>query len=176
MRISFQRTFAQFTENYLATHYSGGISSLGRFAGGPIIIVSGAIIMVLANANFQPGFFRFFSITVATVFIGYGFLRTIQPVFNLFLVWLRRESLFSKENAFVVMEISDNFLKVTEGIEEVELQFDQIKSVQHRTESTWILTEGDYLISIPRTGITSGDHEKFVAALEEILFVEEDEE
>jgi hypothetical protein len=175
MKISFQRTFAQFSENYLATHYGGGISSLSRLAGGPMLIVSGVLISVLANANLQSTFFRTLFVIIAILLIAFGFVRTLLPLFNLFLVWLRRDSLFSKEKGFVEMELTKEFLNVSEGPEKIKLKFDQIKSIQHLTESTWILTEGDYLISIPRDGLTSGNHEKFVAALEEILLVEEEE-
>ncbi len=138
-------------------------------------MVIGVIITVIANANLRSGFFRGLFGVIAILLIGFGFVRMLQPLFNLFLVWLRRDTLFSKENAFVEMELGEDSLRVSEGSEEIDLKIDQIKSIQHRTESTWILTEGDYLISIPRDGILSGDHEKFVAAIDELLF-EEDEE
>jgi hypothetical protein len=52
----------------------------------------------------------------------------------------------------------------------------QIQSVQHRSVSTWILTPADILIYIPRQGLKSGDHDKFVAALEKKLAPPDEEE
>ena len=63
-----------------------------------------------------------------------------------------------------------------EGDETIELPIEKIMSIQLPSERSWILTEGDYLISIPREGIDKGDHEKFITTLEEIRFPDEEEE
>ncbi len=174
MQISFQRTFAQFSEDYLATHYSGGVSSLGRLAGGPLLIVIGTLIANASRAQFESAFALTLAFAISISFILWGAIQTLKPLFNLFLVWLRREAMFSGENAKVEMEITGEILKITEGKENIELPIDQIKSIQHRSQSTWILTEGDYLIAIPREGIRRGNHEDFISALEEIKYPDEE--
>lgn len=175
MRISFRRTFAQFSENYLATHYSGGVSSLNRLAGGPLMIVIGAIFIITSRAKMAPSFFRGVIAIIAILLIIWGLIQTFLPLLNLLLVWLRRDTLFAGQQAFVELEIIGESLNVNEGEDSIELPIEKIKSIQHRTESTWILTEGDYLIAIPREGIEKGDHEKFVAALEAIRYQDEEE-
>jgi hypothetical protein len=45
--------------------------------------------------------------------------------------------------------------------------------MQHRGDSTWILTENDTLIYVPREGLLSGDHDEFVQAIEEKITPEE---
>ena len=176
MRLSFQRTFIQFSENYLATHYSGGIRSLSRFVGGPFLIVVGAIFMINSNRQIDSSLLRGIITIFSVSLILYGLWITLRPLINLSLVWLRRDILFSTENAYVELEIIGDILKVKEGDETIELPIEKIMSIQLRSESSWILTEGDYLISIPREGIDKGDHEEFITALEEIRFPDEEEE
>ena len=176
MQLSFQRTFIQFSENYLATHYSGGIRSLSRFIGGPSLIVIGSIFIINSSRNIESLFFRGIIAIFSSALIIFGFWQTLQPLINLFLVWLRRDIMFSRENAYVELNIDGNILNIKEGQEEIELPIEKIKSIQLLSESSWILTEGDYLISIPREGIDKGDHEKFIATLEAIRFPEVEEE
>lgn len=176
MRIAFQRTFNQFSENYLATFYSGGVRSLSRFMGGPSLIVIGAIFIINSNRQIESSLLKIIITIVSVSLIIFGLWQTLQPLINLFLVWLRRDVLFSAENAYVELEIIGDILFVKEGQEKLELPIEKIKSIQLRSESSWILTEGDYLISIPREGIDKGDHEKFITALEELRFQDEEEE
>ena len=175
MRIAFQRTFNQFSEDYLATHYSGGVNTMSRLVGGPVIIFAGALIIIWANESVPSNVLRAIIYILAALLMLYGVFRTIQPLINVFLVWLRRDLIFSPENAAVSMQLVGETLAITEGAEELDLPLEQIKSSQHRTESTWILTQGDHLIAIPREGIVEGDHDEFVAALEELFYAEEEQ-
>ena len=176
MRLSFQRTFNQFSENYLATHYSGGVRSLTRFVGGPFLIVIGAIFIINSSRQIDSSLLKGIIAVFSSALILYGLWQTLQPLINLLLVWVRRDILFSAENAYVELEIVGDILKVKEGNEKIELPIEKIKSIQLRSESSWILTEGDYLISIPREGIDEGDHEKFITTLDKIRFPDEEEE
>jgi hypothetical protein len=175
MKIQFQRTYAEFSENYLATHYSGGVNSLTRLLGGPAIMVGSALLFVFLNPRIENAFFRGLILVLTIIAVLFGLFRTLAPLLNLFLVWLRRDSLFSNNQSQVEIELDREVLNITEGEESYELDVHKILSIQHRTASTWLLTEGDVLISIPREGVTMGDHEALIAALEEILFQEEEE-
>lgn len=176
MNIKFQRSYAEFSENYLATHYSGGVNSLTRLIGGPLIMVAAAILFTLLNPRIQNGFLRALVLIIVVLIVLYGFFRTLSPLFNLFLVWLRRDTLFRGEQAQVEIKLEGERLEVREGGESVSLNVEQLQSVQHRTESTWLITEGDALISIPREGILEGDQEAFIAAIEELLYADEEGE
>jgi hypothetical protein len=174
MRISFKRTFAQFSDNYLATHYSGGVKTISRLVGGPIIIVGAVLLAVTTNSRLQASFLRLPFLVLAFTTLIYGLLRTLQPLINLFLVWLRRDQLFSDEQSAISLQLKGDKLIIEENDEKIDFPIEQIKSIQHRAESTWILTEGDYLISIPRAGLSEGNHDKFFTALEDIFYVDEE--
>ena len=87
---------------------------------------------------------------------------------------LRREELFGSETGPTIIELKGKHLHITENQENLKLPIQQIKSIQHRAESTWILTEGEYLIFIPRNSLIEGDHDSFIGSLETLL--EPDEE
>jgi hypothetical protein len=169
MKVSFHPTFDQFADNYLSTYYSGGVQTLQRAIGGPVVIVVGAIIMVLANASisFLPARYALYLLGIAAVIFGLRY--TVGPLFNLFLVWVRRDELYGKGGKLTTLELKDSNLLVTQGDETVEFPLGKILSVQHRSTNTWVLTQGDNLIYIPREGLASGDHDKFVQELENKL-------
>jgi hypothetical protein len=174
MRVSYRPSYAQFAENYLATHYSGGVGTLQRIAGGPSTILAGALLAFALAPRIASGFFRGLFILIGILLILAGLFYTFQPLINLFLVRLRREQLFGENVGATIIELSDQSLIVTEGEETLKLPIDQIKSIQHRAESTWLLTHGDYLIFVPREGLLEGDHDSFITELEKLL--EPDEE
>jgi hypothetical protein len=106
----------------------------------------------------------------------YGVAYTLRPLFNLFLVWLRRKQLFEGKQATTTIELKAGALHVDQGGESVRVPLAQVQSVQHRSTNTWILTHSDNMIYIPRQGLLAGNHDKFVQALEAKLAPAEDEE
>jgi len=175
MRVSYRPNYSQFVENYLATHYSGGVGTLRRLAGGPLGIIAGALLIIAALSRLSTGFFRGFLVVAGSLLILAGLFYAVQPLINVFLVRLRREELFGDEIGPTTIELIDNQLHITENQEKLKLPIDQIKSIQHRAESTWIITHGDYLLFVPRSGLIEGDHDSFVSALEALLEPEEEE-
>lgn len=175
MRVSYRPSYAQFVDNYLATYYSGGVGTLRHLAGGPMAIVAGALIIVVSISRLSPGFFRTLLILPASFLILAGLFYAARPLINIFLVRLRREELFGEERGPTIIELHEDRLQITENKEELALPIEQIKSIQHRAESSWILTKGDYLIAVPRSDLLEGDHDKFVSALEALLEPNEEE-
>ena len=176
MRVSYRPSYAQFVDNYLATYYSGGVGTLRRVAGGPMAIVAGALIIIASISWLAPGFFRSLLVVAASFLILGGLFYAARPLINILLVGLRREKFFGEETGPTIIELHEDRLQITENKEVLELPIEQIKSIQHRADSTWILTSGDYLISVPRSGLLEGDHDKFVSALEALLAPDEEEE
>ena len=173
MKVSYRPTLDQFADNYLSTYYSGGVRVLQRAAGGPALIIAGALSMMWFSREVE-----FWLLQVPLLLLGllvalYGLYLTLRPLLNLLLVWLRRKQLFESEDAITTLELKGGFLHVTQGKERVKLPLDQIQSVQHRSTSTWILTRSDNLVYIPRQGLLSGSHDEFVGALEEKMQVGE---
>lgn len=175
MKVSYRPTYDQFTENYLATHYSGGVRTLQRIIGGPALIVAGALVIIITNDRVAFWLFRYPLFLIGLIIALYGVGYTLGPLFNLFLVWLRRTQLFDNLESETTLELKGKQLLVTQNKETIKVPLTQVQSVQHRSTSTWILTESDNLIYIPRQGLLSGDHDKFVQKLEEILAPEEPE-
>ncbi len=166
MKVSYRPTFDQFADNYLSTYYSGGARTLQRAAGGPAMILLGAIAVILINDRIPNSWLRIPLALVGIATALYGLSYTIRPVFNVFLVWSRRKQLFEGKKSLTTLELKGDFLHIDQSGEKVNLPLSQIQSVQHRSVSTWILTRSDILVYLPREGLLSGDHDKFVAALE----------
>lgn len=169
MKVSYRPTFDQFADNYLSTHYSGGVRLLQRTAGGPALIVSGALAMVWVSGHIDFWLLRYPLLLLGLLVALYGLSYTLRPLFNLLLVWLRRSELFENENAITTLELKGGFLLVTQGKDQVKLPLKQILTVQHRSTSTWILTASDNLVYLPREGLVTGKHDAFIKALEEKL-------
>lgn len=169
MRIAYRPTFSQFVDSYLATHFSSGVKTARRLAGGPIVLLLGALVMIAANAWIAATLSRLMITIIGLLVALYGLFLTLLPVINIFLVWLRRDQLLGGQDALTVLELRKTQLVITENGETVELPLQRIKSVQHRNQGTWILTEGDFLISIPRKDLHEGDHDAFVYALEQAM-------
>lgn len=176
MKISYRPTFDQFADNYLSTYYSGGVRVLQRAAGGPLLIMLGALSMVWVSERVGFWLLRFPLLLGGIAIALYGLAFTLRPFFNLFLVWLRRKELFEGRSALTTIELKGEVLYVQQGSEDLKLPLSQIRSVQHRSTNTWILTQSDNLIYVPREGLTSGEHDKFVEALEEKLAPENPED
>lgn len=176
MRVSYRPTFSQFSDNYLSTHYSGGVQTLRRLAGGPLLILLGAVAMIAARAWLPSSLLRFPLVLVGFLVALAGALYAFQPLLNVFLVWLRRDELFGEGQKPTKIELKRGILLVSEGEEELKLPLEQIKSIQHRSDSSWILTQGDYLISVPRQGLLEGEHDAFIEALETAIAPEEEED
>lgn len=174
MKLSYRPTFDQFADNYLSTYYSGGVRTLQRAAGGPVMILLGAVAIILIGERMESAWLRVPLTLVAIATVLYGLSYTLRPLFNVFLVWLRRKELFHEKKAMTTLELKGNSLLVNQNGEKVNMPLTQIQSVQHRSVSTWILTHSDILIYIPRDGLLTGNHDKFVAALEKKLALPED--
>lgn len=176
MKVAYKPNYDQFADNYLATYYSGGVRVLQKAAGGPVLIVLGGLIMIWTSSWVDFVLLRYPLLLLGLAVSLYGLSYTLRPLFNLFLVWLRREQLFEGKQALTTLELKGNALLVTQGKESFKLPLEQIQSVQHRSTNTWILTHSDNLIYIPRAGLLEGSHDKFVAALENKLAPDEEEE
>ncbi len=176
MKLSYHPTFAQFSDNYLATYYSGGVSTLRRIAGGPALMLASVLLIVFVFDRVDSWLLRAPVILVGLAIFFFGLSYAIGPLFNVFLVSLRKDQLFGNEKSLTTLELHAEDLSVDENGEQVRLPLTKIKSVQHRKESTWILTHGDTLIYVPREGLLSGDHDKFVQALEEKIAPKEEEQ
>lgn len=166
MKISYRPTFDQFADNYLSTYYSGGVRTLQRAAGGPAMVLLGAIAIILVGDRVEAAWLRALLTIIGLGTVLYGLSYTLRPLFNVFLVWLRRKELFESKKSLTTLELKGDYLYVDQSGERIKLPLSQIQSVQHRSVSTWILTFADILIYIPRAGLKSGEHDKFVAALE----------
>jgi hypothetical protein len=173
MKVSYRPTFAQFADNYLATYYSGGVKTLQRIAGGPALMLAGTLAIVFAFDRLHSWLLRAPAIVAGLAVAAYGLSYTLGPLFNVFLVWLRRDKLFENEGALTTLELEGEHLRINQSGEEVKMPLSKIKSMQHRGDSTWILTENDTLIYVPREGLLSGDHDEFVQAIEEKITPEE---
>ncbi len=174
MKVSYKPTFDQFADNYLSTFYSGGARVLQRAAGGPALIILGGLSMVWVNAHVSFAWLRYPLLLIGLALAVYGVSYTLRPLINLVFVWLRRAELFESKQAITSLELKGNFLHVHQGQQNVKLPLEQIQSVQHRSENSWIITHSDNMIYLPRTGLLSGDHDKFMQALEKKIAPEEE--
>src|SRR3990172_6619449 len=96
MKVSYRPTFDQFADNYLSTYYSGGVRLLQRTAGGPALIVIGAMAMVWASGQVSFWLLRYPLLLFGLLVTLYGLSYTLRRLFNLLLVWLRRKELFAR--------------------------------------------------------------------------------
>ena len=174
MKVSYHPSFEHFVDNYLATYYAGGVSLLKRTVGGPLVILAGALLIVLVNDRIVSGWLRVPLVLAALAIALYGLSYALGPLFNIFLVWLRRGDLYGKEQ-LTTLELKGDALDVKQGREQFKLPLKQIQSVQQRRTSTWIITHSDNLIYFPRE-LASGSYDKFLQALEDKLAPEEEAE
>jgi hypothetical protein len=170
MKLSYKRTFSQFVDNYLASYYSAGIRIFQRLAGGPILIFFGILISSFAR-RIESGFFRAAVWITGLAALLYGAFYLLRPAIQLFLVWLRRDQFLGEEGGEIVLEVdpAEQLLTITDPEGQHQLPFKEIRSIQFRSNSSWILTIQDQLIYIPRGDLTSGDHDAFIQTITDIL-------
>ena len=171
MQIKYHRTFSQFVDNYLASYFSAGVQTFRRIAGGPIIIAVG---VSLINFGRRPSTLVFFSILLWLIGLPlalYGLAYTLRPVFNIFLVWLRREEFLGQDDAVITLMLDEKkeIFTVHDSEGELTITFEDIQSIQHRSDSAWILTKSDHMISIPRDNLLSANQDEFIETIERIL-------
>jgi hypothetical protein len=169
MKISYQPTYQQFADNYLATYYSGGVQTLRRVAGGPLVMFLGTLVIILVFDRTASWWLRLPALLLGLYIFWRGLSYALGPLFNVFLVWLRREQLYAEGAPATTLELRGSNLHVEQNGEQVRVPVKHIQSIQHRAESTWLLTFSDQMLYIPRAGLLSGDHDRFVARLEELL-------
>jgi hypothetical protein len=169
MKISYHPTYQQFADNYLATYYSGGVQTLRRVAGGPLVMFLGMLVIILVFDRTASWWLRLPALLLGLYIFWRGLSYALGPLFNVFLVWLRRAQLFGAQAPATTFELRGAKLHVDQGGEQVSLPVSHIQSIQHRSESTWLLTFSDQMLYIPRQNLLSGDHDRFVAKLEELL-------
>ena len=169
MKVSYRPTFAQFADNYLATYYSGGVQTLRRVAGGPLVMFLGTLIMVLTFDRTPAWFLRLLAALLGLYVFWRGLAFTLGPLFNVFLVYLRREQLFGAHTPLTTLQLRGKSLSIEQNGEAARIPVNHIQSIQHRADSTWLLTYSDQMLYIPRQGLESGDHDRFVARLEALL-------
>lgn len=176
MKISYHPTYQHFADNYLATYYSGGVQTLRRVAGGPLVMFLGMLVIILVFDRTPSWWLRLPALLLGLYIFWRGLSFALGPLFNVFLVWLRRDSLFGPHVPATSYELRGKNLHIDQGGEQVRIPVSHIQSIQHRAESTWLLTHSDQMLYIPRTGLLAGDHDRFVAKLEELLAPKEEEE
>jgi hypothetical protein len=170
MKLSYKRTFSQFVENYIASYYSAGIRIFQRLAGGPILIFFGILILTSTH-RIQIGFFRVLAWLIGFVIVLYGTFYFLRPAIQLFLVWLRRDQFLGEEGEEIILELDSDqqLITINDPEGQSQLPLTDIRSIQHRADSTWILTTQDQMIYVPRKDLTSGDHDSFIQTITDIL-------
>ncbi|MCW5876512.1 MAG: hypothetical protein KIS85_06480 [Anaerolineales bacterium] len=176
MKVVYIPNFDQFADNYLSTYYSSGVSTLKRAAGGPLMLLLGALGAIWVADRVEFWLLRYPLLLAGTALSLYGLYYTLRPLINLLLVWLRRAELFDNEAVKTTLELKGAVLHISQGKDRVRLPLEQILSVLHRSSNTWIITQSDTLVYVPRQGLLSGDHDKFVDALVEKLTPEDEED
>jgi hypothetical protein len=175
MKVSYRPTYEQFADNYLSTYYSGGVKTLQRVAGGPLVMFLGTLIPVLTFDRTEFWWLRVPALLLGAYIFWRGLSYTLGPLFNVLLVWLRREQLYGADAPATTLELRGKNLHVDQNGEQVRVPVNHIQSIQHRSQSTWLLTFSDQMLYVPRYDLLSGDHDKFIAKLEELLTPKEDE-
>lgn len=176
MKVTYKPTFQQFSDNYLATYYTGGVKTLQRIAGGPLVMFAAVMLPVLTFDRTAFWWLRVPALLLGIYIFWRGLSFTLGPLFNVFLVWLRREQLYGKKAQATSLELRGEKLYVEQNGEQVSFPVKHIQSIQHRADSTWLLTYSDQMLYIPRFDLASGDHDKFVAKLEELLAPDEEDD
>lgn len=157
-------------DNYIASYYSAGVQTFSRAFGGPLMVMAGIIILAVVR---KPGMGVFLSAGAwagGAALLAAGTLRTLRPWIDLGLVWLRREEFLGADEAISVeldTQAETLILQDTERV--LTFPLSEIRSIQHRTNSAWILTQSDQLVYIPRHDLLDGDHDAFMGAIEAIL-------
>jgi hypothetical protein len=175
MRIEFRRTFSQFVDNYIASYFGTPGQTFIRLTGGPLLIVSGAFLIIYTRtADIWSSLIFIINLT-AVILILYGLFYLFRPVLNIFLVWLRRDQFLGPADAVMALELLDEKLRVHEGADPFDLPLDKILAVQRRAKSAWIITKSDNLVYFPLEDLLSGDADAFMDALDAAIAPDEEE-
>ena len=174
MKISYRYTFSQFTDNFIAQYYSGGIRVFTRLLGGPGLIFIGILIIgYTRQVEVGTGYYVLWGIGLLIALVGIIYF--IRPGLQLLFVRSRKDEFLGSNGEAVELTLDPEaqiiLIKGPEG--ESELPLTEILYIQHRAESTWIITNRDHTIPIPRKELTFGDHDVFISAIQEILDVNE---
>ena len=170
MQISYNRTFNQFIDTYLAVYYSGSLRLLRRVLGGPFLIFI-ALVWIRFSRNIDGNFLRGFFASLGVLILLYGIYYFLMPLINILLVWLRQDEILGEAGAEITLTLvsEEEKIMVTEPAGSFEISFDDILYIQHRSDSAWIMTQRDQIIYIPRQNLNSGDHDKFINTIEKLL-------
>ncbi len=174
MKISYQYTFSQFSDNFIAQYYSGGIRVFTRLFMGPTLFIFG-ILMIGRTRQMLPGLGKNFFWAGGSLLVLSGFFYFLRPALQLLIVRLRKDQLFGENGQKVELTLNtktDSIL-IHDSEGESELALEEILYIQHRNDSSWIITNQDQTIPIPRNNLTFGDHDEFISAIENILDINE---
>ena len=173
MRIQYRRTFSQFIDTYLSTYY--GHNAFLRLLGGPSLIVVGGILLVIGWRPNPAWLVRAALLVSGSIILVRGLFFLLRPLFNIALVWLRREEFLGEENAITTIELHEERLTVSDADGDIEMPLEKVIAVSHRTDGVWIVTDSDHIIYVPREDLLMGNHDEFVEALETAIAPEEEE-
>lgn len=166
MHIQYRRTFSQFVDSYLTSYYTLGGQTLQRLLGGPALILGGVLFILLAATKAWNLGIRLIADVAGGLAILYGLGLALRPLGEILLVWLRRDEFLGEEGAIVTIEFADDQIRLDDPDGSFTFPLARITSIQHRTDSTWIMVAPDHLIYLPREELLSGNHDEFLAALE----------
>lgn len=168
MKLSYRRTFSQFADSHLASHYSMGSQTLRRVALGPFIMLLGALVLFIGRRPSLFWLLRGAFILAGLVVLLYGLFLALRPFIDLALVYLRRDEFLGPEGQPVTLELLPEALRVTDGDTQADIPFKDILAVKYRAAGAWVITRSDHLIAIP-ADLTEGDADAFLAALDAVL-------
>lgn len=162
MKIKYQPTFSHFADNYLTSYYSAGVQTFRRIVVGPLLIWIGSSLLFSTN---QSSFYKYSGTLIAL----YGLILTFKPAFQIYLVWLRKDKILDQHPISLELDKENQTIIIDDQQGKFTLPLTEIKSIQHRSQNTWLLTSSEQMISIPRHNLLEGDHNTFLEALEKIL-------
>ena len=170
VELSYRRTFAQFVDSYVFTYYSAGVHVFRRLMGGPFLIFAG-IVTLGYTRKIEGLFWASVLWALGVALTVYGLYYFLRPLLHIGLVWLRREEFLGEEGAVISLRLDTEKEVLYMGDQEGEVAFPltEIRSIQHRADSAWILTQQDQMILVPRENLLSGDSDAFIGAIVEIL-------
>ncbi len=174
MKITYRYTFSQFTDHFIAQYYSGGIRVFTRLMGRPKITITNPI--TRGNTRqVEVGFGYYLLWGIGLVIALFGLLYFVRPGLQLLFVRSRKDEFFGTngEEVELTLDLEEQLILIKGPDGESDLPLTEILYIQHRSESSWIITDRDHTIPIPRHELLSGDHDAFISAIEEILDINE---
>jgi hypothetical protein len=168
-KIAYRRTFAQFADTYLTTYYAAGFRIIVRSAGGPFLMFLGAVFYIFSRNPNLPWLARIPLFIIGVGMFAYGLYFALRPFIDLALVYLRRDEFLGAEGQTIEIEIRAEALYASLPEGDFEIPFSNILTVQHRSDSAWIITRTDQILQVPREDLLEGDHDAFVERLYQIV-------